>query len=518
LPLEGSSDFGALASDAENAAADVSELGERLEEGSEAVQEALEKASEAKERAWLADCGGSSCMRERADALASLPGAQNPSYASSSLWDFGVAVRRARAYYAARLAADSCADDTVEEHTRHEARVALYALALRLVQESSYTENADGTVTCSLNAIPRNAAEVRQTSLYIEVRWPVTVQDGVRTIHSYGGCPGATGSSGGLASVAEVDAGTCARCSVCRFDVEDLGLVASPTTNTAVGFEYYWKQVVEASKDYEDAVRSQAQAQAEALQAASQATQKFEEALARLAAPRVRLSPPGRYGCVCVVYGSSSEGQALLRTTWSDTSAVPSRVAISAAALAKDDATSQSNVIADLFDGLVDQGGVVGGVSTALDAVMGVWGTMLVTYGDAYEALSSTLGNVFAGLRLLGMGTVATRLQTSLQGAVDLIGLEPADLSAKKPVLVNSADVAVRMGASWVPAIRTALVTVSMLDDDAGLPSVLAAVGVTMRTLTGSDTLTVAELTIPGTNVTVPLQIDLSWLAGLGAA
>jgi hypothetical protein len=519
FPLEGESDFGSWEEEPSNAARDVSDLADRMDELSQQAEQAAQKVDAAKERAWLADCGGDVCMRERASALAGLSSLENPSYPQSSLWDFGVAIRRARSYYAARLSGDVCEDDSVEAHTRHAARVAFYGLALELTNASSFQRNADGTVTCDLKELPRNTETVRQTRLYTDAVWPATDEGGVRTIHSYAGCPGARGASAGLASVADEEAGRCARCATCQFSVADLGLVASPTTNTAVGFEYYWKQVVEASRDYQEAADEQAAVEGESLGSASKSAQIFQDALEALSVTRVTLKPPGRYGCVCVVADPSGSSEpAALSVPWASGIELPVRVAISAAALVEEDDTFQNNVLADFFDDLVEQGGFVGGVSTVLDGVLTVWGDVLVAYGDLHERLTSVWSGSVSGLRAFGLGTVASWLEGTLGSVVSLAGLQPTDMSAKKPVLVNSADVAERMGNGWYSVTRSMLTTVSLLGEGAGVSEVLAAVGAGVQTLTASQTLTVAELTVPGTSLSIPIEIDLGWLADLEAA
>ena len=54
------------------------------------------------------DCGDdpSYCMSERARTLTGMAGADNPRYASVDAWSFSVALDRARAYYARRLAVE----------------------------------------------------------------------------------------------------------------------------------------------------------------------------------------------------------------------------------------------------------------------------------------------------------------------------------------------------------------------------------------------------------------------------
>lgn len=519
-PLEGASDFGDLSAD--DVAEKVEEArgqGDEIEELSRLADEAKQLADEALERGWRADCGDDPSMRERAESLAGLSGALNPNYPTTTGWDFGVPILRARAYYRQRLASEAPLDGTPAEATRSAARKAFYAYAYEQVSQSSYTENDDGTVVCDLRELPANTSDVRATSLYTDAVWPCTMEEAGRTIHSYAGCPGATGPSAGLASVADEESGACAECPVCQFTVVDLGRAPAASTSISNGFEYHWRLVVEASRDYQARRAEQAQQEAAAREASEQATDLFREALERLSAIRVELAPPGRYGCVCIVADPSSHlAPGDLATVVSSGASIPARVAVSAAALARDGSSSGNNVLAGFFDGLVAQGGAVGGVSTVLDAVMSAWGGLLTAYGDGYRAFTQAMQSAFRGLSSLGMGGVSTWLKGALEDAVALTGLQPADLSAKKPVLVNSVDVMNRAGNDWYGAVRAMVVTMQTVDVGSDPQSLLAALGVFVETLTGSDKLTVAEFTVPGTGLSIPLEVDLGWLAGLGEA
>ena len=129
-PLEGASDFGDLSAD--DVAEKVEEArgqGDEIEELSRLADEAKQLADEALERGWRADCGDDPSMRERAESLAGLSGALNPNYPTTTGWDFGVPILRARAYYRQRLASEAPLDGTPAEATRSAARKAFYAYA-----------------------------------------------------------------------------------------------------------------------------------------------------------------------------------------------------------------------------------------------------------------------------------------------------------------------------------------------------------------------------------------------------
>ncbi len=519
-PLEGESDFGQLdADDIADHVQDLKERGEKIDELSELAAEQKTLADDALERGWRADCGDNPCMRERAGALAGLAGALNPSYPSSAGWNFGVPLLRARAYYQSRLDNEVPLDGSVAESVRSEARKAFYRFALEEVNRSSYIEYADGSVSCDLHLLPSNTSEVRNTPLYTDPVWPTTGEDGGATVHAYSGCPGARGSSLGYSSVAEIEQGLKAECSVCRFTVVDLGRAPAASTSIENGFEFHWSRIVEASRDYEAFRAEQARLEDEARGASEEATSLFSEALQRISVTRVKLLPPGRYGCVCVVASPNhvrAPGQ--LSGSFGPGASLPARAAVAGAVLAKDEAQSNNNVLAGFFDGLISQGGFLGGASTVLDGVMTVWGDALLGYGDAYDAFTSMTDSAFQGLSQIGLGGVSSWLQEALRSVMTLAAVEPADLSVKKPVLVNTADIMNRAGNDWYAGIRSLILAVQTVEEGASLAELLGAAGVFLQIFTGEDRIVVAEIGVPGTDLTIPLEVDLEWLAGLGRA
>ena len=92
------------------------------------------------------------------------------------------------------------------------------------------------------------------------------------------------------------------------------------------------------------------------------------------------------------------------------------------------------------------------------------------------------------------------------------LGLEPVDMRLRKPVLTNSRDVLERGGVEQASAVRDLL---SRLPDSASVADLARAVGVTPPAALGEGGLTVAELPIPGTGVSIPLSVDLTGTGGL---
>lgn len=509
VPLESGSDFSALLADADDAPLDG--LSERMRDASLDAQEARERADEALERGWMADCGSRPhSLHERAGALAGLPSSANPHYPSCETWGFGVPLVRARAYYAARLANERVVGSTPEELTDAACRRAFYEYALGRVRSGSWAEHPDGTVEADLPLLPRNADETRATDLYTRVAWPCTDEGGSRTLHSSLDCPGATGGPSSSASLAQLDAGAVSRCPQCQMDVGDLGRVASASTSIENGFEHHWRIIVEASEDYEAARDDLAATEARTRELAEEGELEFERALEQLTTGRPTLRPPGAWGCVAVV--ARPEGTVVpteLTASFLSSAELPAGAAVSAATLAPDESTAENNVLASFFDSLSASDSVLGG---ALDGVMELWGSLLVGYGSAHGRVAE-VGEGFLD-RLDGVmgGSVGAWLRDQLGGVMRDLGLEPADMRLRKPVLTNSRDVLERGGVEQASAVRDLL---SRLPDSASVADLARAVGVTPPAALGEGGLTVAELPIPGTGVSIPLSVDLTGAGGL---
>lgn len=505
FPLESQSDFGPLEDGAEGSA--LSDLAERLGEESSKAEEARKRAQEALERGWMADCGSSPyCLRERAGRLAGLSDADNPDYASPESWTFGAPLLRARRYYSARLGAATLSGGNAEEMTDASCRRAFYAFALGEVRRGEYAELPDGRVRVSLPSLPRNADQTRQTTLYTDAAWPTSAERGGDVLHSWEGCPGATGAISGSASLQDLEVGVVSRCGECRMDVSQMGKVAAASTSIENGFEYHWRLVVEAAADYEAARDELARAEQSVRDLAGEGAQTFAEAIEQLSARRPTLCPPGAWGCVAVVArGESAATSTELTSSLVSAGRIPAGAAVSAAALAPDGATADNNVLSSFLDGIAGSGSLLGGVA---DGVLGLWGRLLVGYGSLATSVSSTVGDFLGSVDGVFGGSTGAWLAERLGKVVSALGIQPADMSLRKPVVVNSQDVLDKAGLDGVATVRGLVETIP---ESGSLADCARALGVWVADEYG-PTVTVAELTIPGTDVSIPLTIDVSRL------
>lgn len=508
FPVESQSDFSALEADVDDGS--LEEVSQQMQEASDEALRAKREADDALERGWMADCGSSPyCLRERAEKLAGLSAAQNPNYPSSAGWTFGAPLMRARAYYAARYAGEQVGGSTVEELTDSACRQAFYAFASKEVRAGSYQEAPDATVSIDLPSLPRNADQTRETELFTQTTWACTDEPGGRTLHSSALCPGATGALSGTASLADLEAGAVVRCPECQMDVGKLGRVAAASTSIANGFEYHWRLIVEASKDYEGARRELVEAEARTREVAKEGSDLFSKALEQLGVVRPKLCPPGAWGAVAVVC-RSSQGMVPTELTraFLSSAELGEGAAASAAALAPDDSTAQNNVLSSFFDALSASGSVAGG---ALDAVMELWGSLLEGYGSAYGSVADAGSKVLDGLDGVLGGTAGSWLRERLKDVMRATGFEPVDLRLRKPVIVHTQDVLDQSGLEQASLVRS---MVAKLPESGSAAGFAAAMGMELVDEVGGTTFTVAEIPIPGMGLSIPLTIDLSGLGG----
>ena len=290
-------------------------------------------------------------------------------------------------------------------------------------------------------------------------------------------------------------------------DVGDLGRVASASTSIANGFEHHWRIIVEASEDYERARNEEAALEARLRGLAEEGEESFSQALEQLSVARPSLCPPGAWGCVAVVArDAATTVPTELTASFLSSAELPEGAAVSAAVLAPDPSTEDNNVLSRFFESLSAGDSVLGG---ALDGVMDLWGSLLMGYGSAYGSVAERGGAFLDSLDGVLGGTVGSWLKGRLKQVMSDAGLEPVDLRLRKPVLVNTQDVLDQGGFDQASSVRE---LVSALPSSASSEDFARSVGIWLSDEVGSDEFTMAELPIPGTDLSIPLTIDLSRL------
>lgn len=494
-----------LAEQVDGQAADIKELSARAEE-------AAKKANEAKERGWKSDCGAdpAHCQYERAASLAGLPEGENPMYRSVDAWSFDVALDRARAYYAARLAQEAPVSGSVKEQARSALRKRFYAYAQQQLAQG-YVREDEGSFDARFPTLFRNTDQMRATPLYTEAAYPVTGAGGSATMHAWAGCPQAAGATR-LGSLAELDGGGFATCSACEFTVASMGNVAAASTSIDNGFEHHYRAVAEAAADYQKA-RAELDPLTQAVKdRVSPILDACQGLLGSLGSMRIKAQPPGRHGAVALLANTqpvvASEG--FESSFVQDVTTLWGQAAVSGATLLADEQRRGADVMAAWAEGLGRQDA---GPGAAARVVMGAWNAMLYAYGDGQQALLSAVEDGLDGLPLLSESGLGAWAAGALEGAVEAVGLEPAEVDVLKPVTVNTAHIA-QAGSDEI-SVRYASLKQRALSAPGSSADLFSSVvdgaerGAYDALDAAADGIVVAELELPVGGIKVPIRLAL---------
>lgn len=484
-----------------------------LMEAGEDAEEAAKKAKEAKERAYEADCGAnpSHCMYERAATLADMSGADNPYFSSVDTWGFSVALERAKAYYPRRLAAESPLSDSLDERVNSALRKRFYAYAVETVG-AGYVHEDDDSFDADFPLLPKNTAELRNTRLFSEAVYPVSVNDaGEFEMHAWDGCPRASNSVM-VGSLADRESGAYTPCSICQFTASSLGNVAAASSSIDNGFEYHYRIVAEEAQAYKEARDSYDPKSRKVRRIAGSLFETAQATLKDMAAQRIRVSPPGRFGVVAIVastesrpadYGFASQlvgGSGTLGTC----------VAISGATLVSDSPEQGRTALSAALDGLRERGDIP--LAGVLDGVMDVWSAMLFAYADGQRRIGEGIDELDKRLSLDSESRLGLWSSKEFSRTMESLGLQPVELDTPKPVLVNTAHVLNADGSQFSARLLSVKRTAAGLSGENLLQG---AIGIAEgRALQAVDDLdrevTIAEIEIAGEGLpSIPLTITL---------
>lgn len=518
VPLEGEPITVGAAAACEGLEEALSSNADGLAEQAAAAEAAAARANEARLQGYMADCGASPgyCMQQRAERLAGLPEAQNPLFHSADTWSFSVALERARSYYRYRAAHEAPAADTVEEQSNAALRRIFYRYAAEEL-ENGFVREGEASFSANFPVLFAKTAELRECSLYEQALFPVTEAEGRAVMHAYGGCPQAAGAARN-GSVAQLEAGGFQECPACKFRPSDLGDVASATARVETGFEYHYRLVAQAARDYQEARLLLDPAQQAAKDTFTRIGDFLKEALAEAADFRIEAQPPGGTGCVAMVVNLATGAPSGFNSAFaSEQAQLGMRVAVSGALLKEDPVEDGNTVITALLDN-VDTSGIVG---SAGQLALNCWSALLSAYGTGQQALFSGMQETLDGIPLLGSSGLGSWAKGKLEEIVDVAGLQPANLAALKPVLAGTADVvagdsgafSVKFRQLQQTALRGSTPTGTVFD---GLMAGLDGTDLGSW-LGGRDEITVATFTVPIVGTEVPVTIALPPSVGLAA-
>lgn len=474
------------------------------------AEQAANEANEAKRRAFEHDCGNRPgyCMWERADALAQMSSYSNPVYNSVDAWQFSVALRRAQAYYPARLAVEAPENAGVAACARSELRKRFYAYAVERLSEGYVVEGAE--FSAYFPQLPGNTEEMRGTSLYTESVYPCTSEDSGPVLHAWSGCPQADGASA-TASIEAMEAGGWETCEECEFTASSMGKVAAASSSIDNGFEYHYSKVAQAAQDYQEAMARAEPAKREVRTRVSGIIDALKDACAQVGAYRVKACPPGSKGfaVLCANVGKDALDKGFESTFVQATGRIGTRVAVSAATLVADPSGEGGNVISSLTDGLASAGVPSGMAGAAADC----WAALLSAYANGQESLTDAIRSGLDDLPLIGASGLGTWAADALTDAVEAVGLQPANLDALRPVVVNAAHVAAAgednaFCARLLELKRQAIAHPLMSN------GVLSSIAATVRRdvlagIDSADSVEIASVDIGGNGWSQPIEISL---------
>ena len=420
---------------------DVDAEAEDIKQAAQEAEDAAREASACKERAFRRDCGDnpSYCMYERASTLAGMSGALNPCYTSVDTWSFSVALSRAQTYYERRFSEEAPQGSSVEEGARSALRKNFYRYASDWVNKGYVHETSD-SFEAYFPHLPKNTAEMRETSLYTEAVYPLTATSSGSTMHAWPGCPDAASFSE-RGSLAHLEAGGFITCGSCDFSAASLGKVAAASTSIENGFEYHYEAVAQEADNYQ---RARAELDPLTKHVKAKATNLFDtclDLLRQVGGKRIDAQPPGRFGVISFAVNTSetTPSAGFANSFIREKGSLGTRAALSAATLIDEGSSEGKNVLSSLVDNLRNKGGVATG---AIGVVLECWSGLLQAYLNGQEALSGTVEKALDSLPLTSESGLGSWAASAFEKAIAALGLEPAKLDALKPVLVNSVHVA----------------------------------------------------------------------------
>jgi hypothetical protein len=124
--------------------------------------------------------------------------------------------------------------------------------------------------------------------------------------------------------------------------------------------------------------------------------------------------------------------------------ALGTRMAISAATLVEDDARDGEDIISSFLSMATADSGqwtASGAALGAFSGVLGIWGGLLKAYSRGADAAAGSVGSFLRSIPGIGATPLASWAERALDEAIRAVGLEGADLSAPKPVVVNTLHV-----------------------------------------------------------------------------
>lgn len=412
-----------------------------LKEAAQKAEEASIKANESKLEAFNADCGNNPnyCMYERAKNKAYMEGSDNPLYKNIDNWSFEIALKRVQAYYPKRYNIEKPEGTSVEQISNSELRKIFYKYAMKQMQNAYVLEN-DEKFDAYFPHLPKNTEEMKKTEIYTSEQFPVTSDGNTKTMHAYANCPNCKHITENN-TLNALETGLWKECEQCKFNASSMGKVAQASSAIDNGFEYHYNIIEKTAKDYQNAINEGKPASNKVKNIANNIFDKIKELIKDIFNKRIYAKPPGAYGAIGITI---NKGQAPASDGFSSAFVASDgnlgiRVAISGATLVEEDSDESKNLLSSLNESIADKIPIISGPS---GIILNSWAKLLNVYNLGQEGLSNSIETSLNQIPLSSASGLGTWASKKFQNFIKECGLEPANIKALKPVLINTYHIA----------------------------------------------------------------------------
>lgn len=347
-----------------------------------------------------------------------------------------MALNRCKAYYPNRLQKDVPENPSVDAQANSALRKIFYKYAIEQFK-GAYVNDSGDTFFANFPHLPKNTEEMKTTSMYTDPCFPISSGN---CMHAYSGCPGCSQISG-YGSVSQVDNESFERCPYCDFSSASLGKVAAASSSIDNGYEYHYSIVEKSAYDYQEAKEKSDPLNKKVKDFSQGIFAKLKDCISKIANKRIYAMPPGSFGTICLTVNTSSApaSKGFESSFVSSNSSLGIRAAISASTLIEEDSEQGKSLLNSLLDGLSSD---LPGLSGAVGVALTLWSEILKVYSDGQDGLMRTLESGINQIPLASASGLGTWAAKTLSDMFSTLGLEPANLLALKPVLINSFYVA----------------------------------------------------------------------------
>lgn len=426
---------------AKNTLNDINSRANDIRDAAQKAEDAAKAANEAKLKAFIADCGGNPnyCMYERAKNKAFMTGSNNPLYNNVDNWTFSVPLNRSKAYYPTRLNIEKPAGSSINEQANSNLRKVFYSYASNQMS-SAYVYEYEDDFDAYFPHLPKNTDEMRQTTIYTDPCFPVSSNADGLCMHAYSGCPGC-GSVSYYGSISNMESGGYKQCEYCKFSASSMGKVASASTAINNGYEYHYSIVENAAREYKAAKDAIKPLNAKVKGFAENFLNILKNLIKDIANKRIYAKPPGSYGAICMTVNTSSAPASNgFESSFVKTNATLGvRAAVSGVTMIEEESAEGKDVLNSFTNGIKDK---MPGIAGPLGIVLNAWSKILQGYNKGQDALIDSIETSLNQLPLVSASGLGTWAAKKMKTIMETCGLEPVNLKALKPVLINSFYVA----------------------------------------------------------------------------